>query len=70
MVQTGEVGVQGVEFEARANLSENVTLVGGFSFLDIRKVHLNSPKRDTCISWIGERLLLVYRTQRNQKLCF
>ena len=36
VVQTGEVGVQGVEFEARANLSENVTLVGGFSFLDIR----------------------------------
>ncbi len=33
-VQTGEVGVQGVEFEARANLAEGVNLIGGFSILD------------------------------------
>ena len=38
VVQTGEVGVQGVEFEARANITEALTLVGGFSFLDIRNV--------------------------------
>lgn len=38
VVQTGQVGVQGVEFEARANLAEGVTLVGGFSLLDIRNV--------------------------------
>lgn len=38
VVQTGEVGVQGVEFEARANLTEGLTLVGGVSFLDIRNV--------------------------------
>ncbi len=38
VVQTGEVGVQGVEFEARANITEGLTLVGGFSFLDIRNV--------------------------------
>jgi iron complex outermembrane receptor protein len=35
-LQTGEVGVQGVEFEARANLSEGLSLIGGFSLLDIR----------------------------------
>ncbi|MEH3143781.1 MAG: TonB-dependent siderophore receptor [Methylobacterium frigidaeris] len=35
-LQTGEVGVQGVEFEARANLAEGLNLVGGVSFLDIR----------------------------------
>jgi iron complex outermembrane receptor protein len=38
VVQTGEVGVQGVEFEARANVAEGLTLIGGFSFLDIRNV--------------------------------
>ncbi|WP_319797808.1 TonB-dependent siderophore receptor [Nitrobacter sp.] len=38
VVQTGEVGVQGVEFEARANISERLNLVGGFSFLDARNV--------------------------------
>ena len=38
VVQTGEVGVQGVEFEARANVTEALSLVGGFSFLDIRNV--------------------------------
>ncbi|MET3693465.1 iron complex outermembrane receptor protein [Methylobacterium goesingense] len=38
VVQTGAVGVQGVEFEARANLSENLTLIGGVSLLDIRNV--------------------------------
>lgn len=38
VVQTGQVGVQGVEFEARANLAEGLTLVGGFSLLDIRNV--------------------------------
>ncbi|TXN39860.1 TonB-dependent siderophore receptor [Methylobacterium sp. WL30] len=38
VLQTGEVGVQGVEFEARANLTEGVTLIGGFSLLDIRNV--------------------------------
>ncbi|SFG55172.1 iron complex outermembrane recepter protein [Methylobacterium gossipiicola] len=38
VVQTGQVGVQGVEFEARANLSEGLTLVGGVSFLDARNV--------------------------------
>ena len=38
VVQTGEVGVQGMEFEARVNLTEGVTLVGGFSLLDIRNV--------------------------------
>ncbi|MCJ2036376.1 TonB-dependent siderophore receptor [Methylobacterium sp. J-068] len=36
VLQTGEVGVQGIEFEARANLDENLTLIGGFSLLDIR----------------------------------
>ncbi|MCJ2024476.1 TonB-dependent siderophore receptor [Methylobacterium sp. J-067] len=36
VLQNGEVGVQGVEFEARANLSEGLTLIGGFSLLDIR----------------------------------
>ncbi|GLS51435.1 ligand-gated channel [Methylobacterium gnaphalii] len=36
VLQTGEVGVQGVEFEARANVTENLSLVGGVSFLDIR----------------------------------
>ena len=35
-MQTGEVGVQGVEFEARANLAEGLNLVGGVSFLDVR----------------------------------
>ena len=35
-LQTGEVGVQGVEFEARATLAEGLSLVGGVSFLDIR----------------------------------
>ncbi|GJE56468.1 MULTISPECIES: TonB-dependent siderophore receptor [Methylobacterium] len=38
VVQTGEVGVQGVEFEARANITESLTLIGGFSLLDIRNV--------------------------------
>ncbi|WP_339164065.1 TonB-dependent siderophore receptor [Methylobacterium bullatum] len=35
-IQTGEVGVQGVEFEARATLAEGLNLIGGFSLLDIR----------------------------------
>lgn len=35
-LQTGEVGVQGVEFEARASLAEGLNLIGGFSLLDIR----------------------------------
>ncbi|MGU3536317.1 TonB-dependent siderophore receptor [Methylobacterium sp. A54F] len=35
-IQTGEVGVQGVEFEARANVAEGLTLIGGFSLLDAR----------------------------------
>ncbi|MFE1599243.1 TonB-dependent siderophore receptor [Methylobacterium sp. ID0610] len=35
-LQTGEVGVQGVEFEARATLAEGLSLVGGVSFLDAR----------------------------------
>ncbi|WP_246733502.1 TonB-dependent siderophore receptor [Methylobacterium sp. BTF04] len=38
VVQTGEVGVQGIELEARANLTEGVTLTGGFALLDIRNV--------------------------------
>lgn len=38
VVQTGEVGVQGVEFEARATLAEGLSLIGGFSLLDIRNV--------------------------------
>jgi len=38
VVQTGQVGVQGVEFEARANLAEGLTLTGGFSLLDARNV--------------------------------
>ncbi|WP_422230877.1 TonB-dependent siderophore receptor [Methylorubrum rhodinum] len=46
-VQTGEVGVQGVEFEARANLFNGLTLVGGFSLLDIRNTN------DTNRSLIG-----------------
>ncbi|WP_298951281.1 TonB-dependent siderophore receptor [uncultured Methylobacterium sp.] len=37
-LQTGQVGVQGVEFEARANLAEGLNLVGGVSFLDIRNI--------------------------------
>ena len=36
VLQTGEVGVQGIELEARANLNDNLTLIGGFSLLDIR----------------------------------
>ena len=36
VVQTGEVGVQGIEFEARANINDNLTLIGGFSILDIK----------------------------------
>ncbi|MCJ2012253.1 TonB-dependent siderophore receptor [Methylobacterium sp. J-076] len=36
VLQTGEVGVQGVEFEARASITERLSLVGGFSLLDIR----------------------------------
>ncbi|HJE25030.1 MAG TPA: TonB-dependent siderophore receptor [Methylorubrum populi] len=35
-IQNGEVGVQGVEFEARANLAEGLRIVGGFSLLDAR----------------------------------
>ncbi|TNC11045.1 TonB-dependent siderophore receptor [Methylobacterium terricola] len=35
-LQTGEIGVQGVEFEARANLAEGLNLIGGVSFLDVR----------------------------------
>ncbi|KMO41766.1 TonB-dependent receptor [Methylobacterium tarhaniae] len=35
-LQTGEIGVQGVEFEARATLAEGLNLVGGVSFLDVR----------------------------------
>ncbi|MGU3286129.1 TonB-dependent siderophore receptor [Methylobacterium mesophilicum] len=38
VVQTGEVGAQGFEFEARANLTEGLTLIGGVSLLDIRNV--------------------------------
>ena len=33
-IQNGEVSVQGVEFEARANVTENLTVVGGFSLID------------------------------------
>jgi iron complex outermembrane receptor protein len=35
-LQTGEIGVQGVEFEARATLAEGLNLIGGVSFLDVR----------------------------------
>lgn len=35
-LQTGEIGVQGIEFEARANVAEGLTLIGGFSLLDVR----------------------------------
>ncbi|MCJ2085333.1 TonB-dependent siderophore receptor [Methylobacterium sp. E-005] len=38
VVQTGEVGVQGIEFEARATIAEGLSLIGGFSLLDIRNV--------------------------------
>ncbi|MFG5117542.1 TonB-dependent siderophore receptor [Methylorubrum sp. POS3] len=38
IVQLGQVGVQGVEFEARANLFERLTLIGGFSLIDSRVV--------------------------------
>jgi iron complex outermembrane receptor protein len=38
VIQTGQVGVQGVEFEARANLFEGLTVIGGFSLLDARVV--------------------------------
>lgn len=34
-IQTGEVSAQGLEFEARANINENLTLVGGVSLIDI-----------------------------------
>nr|USU30577.1 TonB-dependent siderophore receptor [Methylobacterium sp. OTU13CASTA1] len=34
VLQTGQVGVQGFEFEARANLAEGLSLIGGFSVLD------------------------------------
>jgi iron complex outermembrane receptor protein len=36
VVQTGAVGVQGLEFEARANLAEGLNVIGGFSLIDAR----------------------------------
>lgn len=36
VVQTGAVGVQGLEFEARVNLAEGLNVIGGFSFIDAR----------------------------------
>lgn len=38
VVQTGAVGVQGMEFEARVNLAEGLNVIGGFSFIDARVV--------------------------------
>jgi iron complex outermembrane receptor protein len=38
VVQTGAVGVQGLEFEARANLAEGLNVIGGFSLIDARTV--------------------------------
>lgn len=38
VVQTGEVGVQGIEFEARVTVTDNLDLIGGFSILDTRNV--------------------------------
>ncbi|MCJ2048066.1 TonB-dependent siderophore receptor [Methylobacterium sp. J-078] len=38
VVQTGAVGVQGLEFEARANLAEGLNVIGGVSFIDARVV--------------------------------
>lgn len=35
-IQTGEVGVQGVEFEARANLLDGLNVIAGFSILDAK----------------------------------
>ncbi|KQO70616.1 TonB-dependent receptor [Methylobacterium sp. Leaf88] len=38
VVQTGAVGVQGLEFEARANLAEGLNVIGGVSVIDARTV--------------------------------
>lgn len=38
VVQTGSVGVQGVEFEARATLAEGLNVIGGVSVIDARVV--------------------------------
>jgi iron complex outermembrane receptor protein len=38
VVQTGAVGVQGLEFEARVALAENLNVVGGVSVIDARVV--------------------------------
>lgn len=38
VVQTGAVGVQGLEFEARVNLAEGLNVIGGVSFIDARVV--------------------------------
>ena len=49
VVQTGEVGVQGIEFEARANVTENFSLIGGFSFLDIRNTADRGSARNALV---------------------
>ncbi len=55
-LQTGEVGVQGVEFEAKATLAEGLNLIGGVSFLDLRNT------RDTSTTYnqvTGQQVPLV-----------
>jgi len=45
-LQTGEVGVQGVEFEARASVTEGLSLIGGFSLLDARNTRDTSTTQN------------------------
>lgn len=63
VLQTGEVGVQGVEFEARANVTESLSLVGGFSFLDIRNTRdIGTTSNDLTgqqVPLVGRRPVLV-----------
>ncbi|GBU19201.1 MULTISPECIES: TonB-dependent siderophore receptor [Methylobacterium] len=54
-VQTGEVSVQGVEFEARANLSESLTLVGGVSLIDA----VNSAGTNTTVNETTRQTVLL-----------
>jgi iron complex outermembrane receptor protein len=42
-IQTGEVRVKGVEFEARASLNDRFDLVGGYSLLDPRVTQTTVP---------------------------
>ena len=50
-LQTGEIGVQGVEFEARATLAEGLNLIGGVSLLDAR----NTADASTTVNQLTNR---------------